>query len=95
MERASESGRDPRLERLRKRAVILGLIERHSASDPAKLRAHVYVSDSELGEILTEMIRRREVDYFISPKGKIELSLTASGLAEYQRIKDFAHQPAD
>lgn len=92
MENVSASARAARAERLKRKAKVMEVIMKHEFADHKTLHESLYIDDGELGEMLTEMLRSKEVEYVPRPKGKVALKLTEAGVGTYERLKGILDQ---
>jgi hypothetical protein len=92
MEPVPEAGRQARPDRMKKKAKVMEVIQRHGSAVPSKVHEKVYIDDSELGEILTQMLRGGEIEYVKPSQGKVALRLTPRGVSVYERVKGLLYQ---
>lgn len=69
-----------------KKFKIMAAIAKKMSIGPTEIHESVYISDAELGDILTEMLRLGDVAYLTTNKGASALTLTAAGKAKYDRL---------
>lgn len=83
-----ESDPEPRKapSRQERKLKIMGVIAKNGAIAPTELLNSVYISDADLGEILTGMLRDGDIRYLFPPGGKSKVMLTPDGMAKYARL---------
>ena len=76
------------MDRLKRKMKVMSVIQTQEYPDPKKIHEKIYIDDSELGTILTEMLRHGEVEYAKRPRGKVGLRLTAAGVEALRKVEE-------